>query len=148
MGFARKVWHLLVAVKDGLSLVFLLLFFGLLYAALTARPSPAQIRDGALLLELDGVIVEEKSAVDPIAALLSGTAPIGEYQARDMVQAIEAAARDDRIKAVVVDMTNFLGGGQVHMEAIGAALERAKAADKPVLTYAVAYSDDAMMLAA
>lgn len=148
MGFARKVWHLLVAVKDGLSLVFLLLFFALLYAVLTARPSPAQIRDGALLLELDGVVVEEKSAIDPFAALLSGTAPIGEYQARDMVQAIEAAARDDRIKAIVVDMTNFLGGGQVHMEAIGAALERAKAADKPVLTYAVAYSDDAMMLAA
>ena len=41
MGFARKVWHLLVAVKDGLSLVFLLLFFGLLYVVLTARPSPA-----------------------------------------------------------------------------------------------------------
>ena len=25
MSFARKVWHLIVAVKDGLSLVFLLL---------------------------------------------------------------------------------------------------------------------------
>lgn len=148
MGFARKVWHLLVAVKDGLSLVFLLLFFGLLYAALTARPSPAQIRDGALLLELDGVVVEEKSIVDPIEALLSGSTPIGEYQARDLVQAIEAAARDDRIKAIVLDMTNFLGGGQVHMEAIGAALERAKAAEKPVLTYATVYTDDGMMLAA
>ncbi len=148
MGFARKVWHLLVAVKDGLSLVFLLLFFGLLYAVLTARPSPAQIRDGALLLELDGVVVEEKSAVDPIEALLSGAAPIREFQVRDMVQAIEAAARDDRIKAIVLDMTSFVGGGQVHMQAIGEALERAKAADKPVLTYAVAYSDDAMMLAA
>lgn len=148
MGFARKVWHLLVAVKDGLSLVFLLLFFGLLYAALTARPSPAQIRDGALLLELDGVVVEEKSIIDPIEALLSGSAPIGEYQARDMVQAIEAAARDDRIKAIVLDMTNFMGGGQVHMQAIGAALDRAKAANKPVLAYATVYTDDAVMLAA
>ncbi len=148
MGFARKVWHLLVAVKDGLSLVFLLLFFGLLYVVLTARPSPAQIRDGALLLELDGVVVEEKSAIDPFEALLSSAAPIREFQARDMVQAIEAAARDDRIKAIVLDMTSFTGGGQVHMQAIGEALDRAKAAKKPVLTYAVAYSDDAMMLAA
>lgn len=148
MGFARKVWHLLVAVKDGLSLVFLLLFFSLLYMALTARPGPAQIRDGALLLQLDGVVVEEKSIVDPFEALLSGSAPIGEYQARDLVQAIEAAARDDRIKAIVLDMTSFMGGGQVHMEAIGAALERAKAAKKPVLTYATVYTDDAMMLAA
>ncbi len=148
MGFARKVWHLLVAVKDGLSLVFLLLFFALLYAALTARPSPAQIRDGALLLELDGVVVEEKSVIDPIEALLSGSAPIGEYQVRDLVQSIEAAVRDDRIKAIVLDMTKFMGGGQVHLQAVGEALDRAKAADKPVLTYAVGYSDDALMLAA
>ena len=148
MSFVRKVWHLLVAVKDGLSLVFLLLFFGLLYAVLTARPSPAQIRDGALLLELDGVVVEEKSIIDPLEALLSSSAPIGEYQTRDLVQAIEAAVRDDRIKAIVLDMTNFMGGGQVHLQAIGEALDRAKAADKPVLTYAVGYSDDGMMLAA
>jgi protease-4 len=115
---------------------------------LTARPTPAQIRDGALLLELDGIVVEEKSLIDPIEALLSGSDLIGEYQVRDMVQAIEAAARDDRIKAIVIDMTKFMGGGQVHLQAIGEALDRARAADKPVLTYAVGYSDDAMMLAA
>jgi len=148
MSFARKVWHLLVAVKDGLSLVFLLLFFALLYAALTARPSPAQIRDGALLLELNGVVVEEKSIIDPFEALLLGSAPMGEYQSRDLVQAIEAAAADDRIKAIVLDMTNFLGGGQVHLEAVGAALDRARAAEKPVLAFATVYGDDAMMLAA
>jgi len=147
MSFARKVWHLLVAVKDGLSLVFLLLFFALLYAALTARPSPAQIRDGALLLELNGVVVEEKSIIDPFQALLSGSAPMGEYQSRDLVQAIEAAAADDRIKAIVLDMTNFVGGGQVHLEAVGAALDRAKAAERPVLAFATIYGDDAMMLA-
>jgi len=44
MSFARKVWHLIVAVKDGLSLVFLLLFFFALYAVLTARRRPAPIR--------------------------------------------------------------------------------------------------------
>ena len=38
MIFARKVWNFLVAVKDGLVLLFMLLFFLLLYAALTVRP--------------------------------------------------------------------------------------------------------------
>ncbi len=147
MSFARKVWHLVVAVKDGLSLVFLLLFFSLVYLVLTARPSPAAVHDGALLLELDGVVVEEKSAIDPIAALLSQQAPIGEYQARDLVQALESAASDDRIKTVVLDLTTFMGGGQVHLQAIGEALDRVRAAKKPVLTYAVGYSDDGMMLA-
>ena len=50
MQFAGKVWRLLVGIKDGLVLVFMLLFFTALFAVLTARPSPAAVRDGALLL--------------------------------------------------------------------------------------------------
>ena len=41
MEFARKVWKVLVAVKDGLALLVLLMFFGLLYAVLSARPGVA-----------------------------------------------------------------------------------------------------------
>lgn len=148
MGFAGKIWRLLVGVKDGLALVFLLLFFMALYALLTARPSPAQVRDGALLLQLDGVIVEEATPVDPLDALLSGTAPMAEYQARDLIRAVDAAATDERVKAIVLDLTNFMGGGQVHLQDVGEALERARKANKPVLTYAVGYGDDSMMLAA
>ncbi len=147
MSFARKVWHLIVAVKDGLSLVFLLLFFFALYSLLTARPNPAAVRDGALLLKLDGVVVEEKSRIDPIALLLSGTAPTGEFDVQELVRAIDAAATDDRIKAVVLDMSGFLGGGQVHLEDVGAALDRVRAAKKPVLSWAVAYTDDSLLLA-
>ena len=148
MAFARMVWRLLVGIKDGLSLVFLLLFFGLLYAILTARPSPAEVREGALLLELDGVIVEEKARVDPFEALLTGQAPMGEYDVQQLVHAIDEAATDDRIEAIVLDLSRFAGGGQVHLAEVGAALDRFKQADKPVLAWAVAYADDGMALAA
>ena len=148
MRFAGKVWRLLVGVKDGLVLVFMLLFFAALFAILTARPSPAAVRDGALVLDLNGVIVEERSQVDPIAALLSQTAPVGEYQARDLVRALDTAAQDDRMTAVVLDLDRFMGAGQVHLQEVGAALDRVRAADKPVLAYATAYTDDSMMLAA
>ncbi|ANY20948.1 Protease 4 [Tsuneonella dongtanensis] len=147
MSFARKVWHLIVAVKDGLSLLFLLLFFAALYALLTARPNASAVRDGALLLSLDGVVVEEKTAVDPIAMLLSGEEPTGEYDVQELVHALEEAATDDRIKTVVLDMGGFFAAGQVHLEDIGAALDRVRAARKPVLSYATVYNDDAIMLA-
>ena len=146
MQFAGKVWRLLVGIKDGLVLVFMLLFFTALFAVLTARPSPAAVRDGALLLDLSGVVVEERTEIDPIAALLSGTAPVGEYQARDVIHALDEAAGDERISAVVLDLDRFLGGGQVHMQAIGEALDRVRAAEKPVLAYATAYTDDGMLL--
>ncbi len=71
MSFAGKVWRLLVGIKDGLSLVFLLLFFGVLFAVLTARPNPGVVREGALLLQLDGAIVEEAEPIDPFEMLLS-----------------------------------------------------------------------------
>ncbi|MFZ1743223.1 MAG: signal peptide peptidase SppA [Pontixanthobacter sp.] len=148
MAFAGKVWRLLVGIKDGLSLLFLLLLFSLLFGILTGRPSPAAVRDGALLLDLDGVVVEESSAIDPIQALLSGQAPMSEFQSRDLIHAIDQAAKDTRIKAVVLDLSKFLGGGHVHLQEIGEALDRVRKADKPVLAYAVGYGDDAMMLAA
>ncbi len=147
MSFARKVWHLIVAVKDGLSLVFLMLFFFAIYAILTARPSPAAVREGALLLQLDGTIVEEKSQTSLLQTLVSGQAPAAEYDVQELVHAIDTAATDDRIKAVVLDLSRFVGGGQVHIEDVGAALDRVRAAKKPVLAWAVAYADDGVMLA-
>nr|WP_318247365.1 signal peptide peptidase SppA [Qipengyuania aquimaris] len=135
-------------MKDGLVLLFMLLFFGMLFVILTTRPSPAQVREGALLLEIDGVVVEERSRIDPLQALLSSQAPVGEYQARDIVRALDAAAGDERIDAVVLDLERFLGAGQVHLQDIGEAMDRVRAADKPVLTYATAYADDGVFLAA
>src|SRR5688500_13673605 len=148
MIFARKVWRILVGIKDGFALLFLLLFFYALYAVLTYRPNPGLVRDGALLLKLDGVVVEEPAEIDPLQLLLSGSAPLKEFRERDLVRAIEAAAEDDRIKAVVLDLDSFGGGGLVHLERIGEALDTVRAAKKPVLTHALAYGDDAMLLAA
>lgn len=148
MSFAGKVWRLLVGIKDGLALVFLLLFFGVLFAVLSSRPNPAQVRDGALLLSLDGAIVEEVATIDPLGALLSNTLPTREYAARDLVQAIDGAARDERIKAIALDLTTFTGGPAVSLREVAEALARFRTADKPIVAYGVAYSDDAVMLAA
>jgi protease-4 len=148
MSFVGKVWKVLVGVKDGLVLLFMLLFFVALFGILSARPSPGAVQDGALLIALSGRVVEEKSALDPIEALLSGSAPVEEYRARDLVRALDAAATDPRISAVVLDMTTFMGGGQVHLTEIGEAMYRVRKAKKPVLTYALGYTDDQMLLAA
>jgi protease-4 len=148
MSFVGKIWKLLVGIKDGLVLLFMVLFFLALFGILSARPSPGAVRDGALLIELSGRVVEEKSALDPIEALLSGSAPVEEYRARDLIRALDAAATDSRITAVVIDMTMFMGGGQVHLTEIGEAMDRVRKAKKPLLTYALGYTDDHMLLAA
>lgn len=148
MTFARKVWHFLVAIKDGMVLVFMLMFFVLLYGILTGRPSPGSLTEGALLLRINGTVVEEPAPRDPLQGLLGGAAQPREFKARDLARAIELAAQDDKIKAVVLDLSQFMGGGLVHMQEIGAAMDKVRAAKKPVLTYGMAYTDDGVMLAA
>ncbi len=147
MTFARKIWTMLVAIKDGLALLFLLLFFIMLFGLLSARPnSGAYIRPGALLLQLDGTIAEEVASVDALSAL-SGSVPT-EHRARDLVRALEAAATDDRVTSVVLDLDRFMGGGQVALGDVAAAIGRVRAANKPVLAYATGYSRQAYQLAA
>ena len=149
MAFVKGAWRILVAIKDGLVLLFLLIFFGALYAALSFSPKPGQtVSSGALLLDLDGSIVEQPTEVSPMA-LLSGSGPDArEYRLSDIVAALDAARTDSKVKAVVLNLDGFMGGGQVAMARVGKALDGVRAAKKPVLAYATLYSDDSYQLAA
>ena len=145
MRFAGKVWKLLVGIKDGLVLLFMLVFFGLLYAAMTARPTLGTGDSGALLLDLDGPIVEQPAQATA-SELLSGGGP-RQYRLRDVVHALETAATDDRVKAVALNLDIFSGGGQATIAAAGEALDKVRKAGKPVLAFATAYDDDSYQLA-
>lgn len=148
MAFMKSVWRFLVAIKDGLALLFLLVFFGLLYALLSAGPNPGTVRDGALLLKLDGFVSEQPAAIDPLAALLSQRTPMHEYRQRDLARALELAVGDDRIKAVVLDLDHFMGGGQASLAVLGDRIDAVRKAGKPVYAFATAYTDDGYQLAA
>ena len=71
-----------------------------------------------------------------------------DLQTVSSVRALETAATDDRVKAVVLDLDRFMGGGQVAMGDIADAIDKVRKANKPVLAYATGYSDRAYQLAA
>ena len=146
MKLVRGAWKLLVGIKDALVLVAMLLFFGALFTALSAKSGPASVRDGALLLDLKGQIVEQPTEVSPFQALSQGNAP-RQYRLRDVVRAIDAARSDDRVKAVVLDLDQFGGGYPAAISEVGDALARVRASGKPVLAYATAYTDSGYRLA-
>lgn len=148
MRFLGKVWRLLVGVKDALVLLLMLLFFGLLYAALSARPTIGSADEGALVLAINGTIVEQPAEADPLDIISGGSALMREHRLRDLVHALDAAATDSRVKAVALDLDSFLGGGQAALSDVGEALDRVRRANKPVIAYATGYSDDAYLLAA
>ena len=148
MKLVRGAWKLLVGIKDALVLIAMLLFFGLLFAALNARPGPASIHDGALDLDLNGTIVEQPRELSPFQLASGGKDMPREYRLRDVVRAIDAAKDDSRVKAVVLDLDHFGGGYPEAISEVADALGRVRASGKPVLAYATAYTDSGYRLAA
>jgi protease-4 len=144
----KGAWKLLVGIKDALVLAGMLVFFWGLYGILSSTQNPAGGKDGALLLAIDGTIVEQPAEIDPLA-MLAGSTPAGrEHRLADVVHAIETAAKDDDIKTVVLDLNGFAGAGAVALSDVGEALDKVRAAGKPVLAYALGYYDDSYRLAA
>ena len=145
MRFVRAVWKLLVGIKDALVLLFMLLFFGLLYAGLSARP--AAISDGVLAMDLDGVLVEQASRPDPFATVAGTGRVTHEFELRDLIAALDAAKDDDRVKAIAIDLDGFMGGGQPAIAALGEKIREVKK-DKPVVAFATGYTSDRYQIAA
>src|SRR3954463_11953575 len=108
MKFVRAIWKLLVGIKDVLVLIFMLMFFGLLYSALSARPAP--VKDGVLDLNLNGSVVEQPARAE--WSDLAGGPKLDQYRLRDLVAALGKAKDDNRVKAVALDLDGFTGGGQ------------------------------------
>ena len=147
MAIVRGFWHVLVGIKDLLVLILLLLFFIAVWSLLSGR-APLQIPGGAaLVLNVDGAIVDQ-SAERSALQTFTGTDIGAEREVRDYIRAIDTAAKDDRIKALVIDLDTFVGAGQANLQSIGSALGRFKKAGKPINAYATAYTDDGYYLAA
>lgn len=147
MKLVRGAWRLLVGIKDALVLVAMLLFFGVLFAALNGRARPAAIPTGALLLDLDGPIVEQPEEAAPLA-MVSGQQVGNQYRLRDVLRALDAAKTDDRVKAVVLDLDRFGGAYPAALGEVADRLAAVKRAGKPVLAYATGYTDGGYRLAA
>jgi protease-4 len=144
MKFVRAIWKLLVGIKDALVLILMLIFFGGLYSALSAKPSP--VKDGVLDLNLNGSVVEQ-----PARAHWSDVASgnrLGQYRLRDLVEVLNKARDDSRVKAVALDLDGFTGGGQTTIGDLADAVRRVRSAGKPVIAYGVGYTDDSYQLAA
>lgn len=148
MKLLRGLWALLVGIKDALVLIFMLVFFAILFFALSAKPNSATTGSGALLVDLSGALVEQPAETDPLSLITGSPGLTRETRLRDVERSLRAAATSSSVKAIVLDLDAFVGGEQATLAAAGKAIDKARAAGKPVFAYATGYSDDAYQLAA
>src|ERR1700722_13695377 len=133
MGFFALVWRMLEGVRKVLHLILLLIIFGFVLAALhTSIPSVP--RSAALVIAPEGEIVEQLSS-DPVRRALGQASggPAPETLLRDVIDAIESAKSDSRIKLIELDLGNLSSSGLSKLQEIGAALRDFRAAGKRVV---------------
>ncbi|SHE89235.1 protease-4 [Microbulbifer donghaiensis] len=116
-----------------LLFLLLLLFIGI---AMFGKEERLTVPQGAALkVAPSGFLVDEVSQPSVLPGFLGGPPGPVEVRVKDLVDAIDHAAKDNRISSLVLELDYLVGGSLSKLEEIGAALQRFKAADKPI--YAV-----------
>jgi protease-4 len=130
------------------NMLFLALLVGLVWWALAdGRPD---IPDrAALVVAPKGRLVEELSGdgIERVMDQLQGAAQ-PETLLKDVLDAINAAASDDRIEALVLDLSDFAGGGMSKLIEVKEAIQGFKSTGKKVLAVADGYRQASYYLAA
>src|ERR1700682_5902899 len=106
-GFFGLVWRILEGVRKILHLVLLLVIFGFILAALHTS-IPTVPRSAALVIAPEGELVEQLSS-DPVRRALGQASggPAPETLLKDVIDAIESAKSDSRIKLIVLEIGNL-----------------------------------------
>ena len=134
----RRILHLIV---------LLLIFLPLLILAIGGRvPVPDT---AALVIAPQGALVDQLSG-DPLDRAIAKAQgmPLQETLVRDVIEALRAAAADERIKAVVLDLDGLGGTGLSKLQEVGAELARFKESGKPVIAVGDGFTRDQYYLAA
>jgi protease-4 len=136
--FLRKVMHLIVL------LVFFITFFALVKPNIPFVPQQA-----ALVLAPQGTLVEQLSG-DPLGRAIAEAYGRGRAETllRDLIDSIEAAKTDDRIKVLVLDLSGMAGGGVAKLEELAAAIRDFRTSGKKVIALGEFYDQSQYYLAA
>jgi protease-4 len=146
--FFAGLWFLFDGLRKFLHLVLLLIIFGIVIGALRTS-IPHVVDNSALVITPRGEIVEQLSgdAVDQALNRVQGARQT-ETLLWDLVDALEAAGKDERIKAVVLDLDEMAGGGQPTLAEFSAAIQAFRTTGKKVIAHATYYGQEQYYVAA
>ncbi|MDB5936632.1 MAG: sppA [Massilia sp.] len=141
-------WRALDATRRTLfNLLFLAFLIFVLWAMFGGGVKPLGAKT-ALVLDLKGMLVEQSvgSVRDTLTASLSGDVKHS-VQLRDVLTVLDAAATDNNISSVLLLPEDLDGAGLAMLNEVGHALDRVRAAGKPVIAWGGSYDQKQYLLA-
>ncbi len=144
--FFRFLWHSLKAINTLVFGCIALLIITVVIVTVVGQRGLVIPTGGALVLNPQGVLVEQQTTVGA-AALLQGSDVPQQALVKDLVDALALAKDDDRIGLVVLELEKLEHGLLPQLETIAAAIVDFKASGKKVIAVANDYSQSALFLA-
>lgn len=150
--FFGGIWRAISLVRHiTFNLIFAILFIFILVSIFSGDDKVEVPESAALVLNLSGDLVEEKRYVDPLDQVLNESMGSEEEEPEilvtDLLKTIQAAKTDERIKAIVLDLSSFGSGSMDKLTMVGSALQDFKATGKKVLATGDYYSQNQYFLA-
>lgn len=149
-GGIRWFWSALdTSRRFVLNVLFLIIVVVLLFAIFGGGARPLGEKT-MLVLNLEGKLVEQGS-IGGRAALVSNLSggELRRYvQLRDVLRALDTAAKDPQIGGAVLVLDDMEGGGQAMLREIGAAVDRFRASGKKVVAWGSNFNQRQYQIAA
>ncbi|WP_429067172.1 signal peptide peptidase SppA [Aeromonas veronii] len=148
----RSLWRLLNFTRLMLvNLLFLIVVLVIVFSV-SQKEAPKAPIEGALTLNLNGVLVEQRSQTDPTVQLLrqmdSSDEQPSEIVLSDLLWAIKSAKDDERIKALVIKPQGLQGANFTKLQEVASAIDSFRESGKPVIAIADFYTQGQYLLAA
>ena len=134
-----------------ITITFFLCGLGAVFLFTGHQPTVEIEHGSALVLAPHGGILEKKSPLDPAAHLLhllNQTLQEEEFLLHDIIKGIRIAAKDERIKMLVLAPDKLEQAGLNQLQDIGRAIDEFKKSGKPVIAYADSLSQGQYYFAA
>ncbi len=150
--FFRFIWQAINFTNHLVFNIIMLFVLILIIAAISAGMSSKSFaplsNNTALVLDLEGQLVEQRTADSISTAIAEAQGAGREIQLRDMLAVIEEAKVDPKISHLVLNTEGFNANGMASVREIAKALQDFKTSKKPIYAFANSFDQKQYLLAA
>lgn len=142
------IWRGITRIRLALSNILFLVMIALIYFVyIGGAPDPLPEK-AALLLNISGTVVDQKSQINPLKALMGAPTPADhEVLLRDVIEAIDYAAKDPAINSLVMELEFLVYMGISKTQEILPVLQKFRESGKPIIAIGDYYTQDQYLLA-
>ncbi len=147
--FFYRLWRFLSQVSIFITSLFFILMV-VFFIALFFRPGVKVPQGAALVISPAGSLVDKTTVTDPLARFINemvGMPVREETSLQDVLDAINTAAKDQRIKLLVLSLSDLNQAGLNQLRTIGHAIDNFKKSGKKVIAVGDQYSQGQYYLA-